>query len=63
MGGMTRKKLVQYIGVSLTPWWLAFPYVGSYLPQVIFLAAFLTLVALAIFGLGLVWWAERRWAA
>jgi hypothetical protein len=60
---MTRKKVVQYVGMGLTPWWMVFPYIADYLRLDIFPAVFLTLVALALFGLALVWWAERKWAA
>ena len=60
---MTRKKLVQYVGLGLTPWWMVFPYIADYLGLNIFRLVFSILVAFALFGFALVWWAERKWAA
>lgn len=60
---MTRKKLVQYVGMGLTPWWMVFLCIADYLGLNIFPAVMWILVALALFGLALVWWAERKWAA
>jgi hypothetical protein len=49
--------------MGLTPWWMVFPYIADYLGLDIFPVVFSILVALALFGLALVWWAERKWAA
>jgi hypothetical protein len=59
MGGMTRKRFLQYIGLGLTPWWMVLGQAANYFRLDIPAEFCWGLVAMALFGFALVLWAER----